>query len=183
MVQHRLVSDEATTPTDEATTPASDKPDEGHAPPQAVVEAGPLRRSFAIAEDTVYYLTAVLLTLGAAAVLVEAVIGFAQGLGEPRTASLELLDSLLIIFIFAELLYAVRITVASHELSAEPFLIVGILAAIKEIVVLSLKVSTGLANGPEFARTITGIGVLAGVVFALGVAILVLRRPKDATAT
>lgn len=52
---------------------------------------------------------------------------------------LELLDGLLLIFIFVELLYAVRTSLRSHEIVAEPFLIVGILACIKEIVVLSVE--------------------------------------------
>jgi hypothetical protein len=38
-----------------------------------------------------------------------------------------------------ELLFAVRSTVEKRELLAEPFLLVGIIASIKEIVVLSVE--------------------------------------------
>ena len=82
---------------------------------------------------------------------------------------LEILDGLLLIFIFVELLYAVRACLRSHEIVAEPFLIVGILAGIKEIVVLSVEAATLLEKGPAFSRAVVEIGVLAGVVLALAV--------------
>src|SRR3712207_8497992 len=46
---------------------------------------------------------------------------------------LELLDVLLLVFIVVELLFAVRTTVEKRELVAEPFLVIGIIASIKEI--------------------------------------------------
>jgi hypothetical protein len=55
------------------------------------------------------------------------------------TTAAEVLDLLLLVFIVVELLYAVRTTLAERELLAEPFLLVGIIASIKEIVVLSVK--------------------------------------------
>ena len=55
------------------------------------------------------------------------------------TMAAEVLDLLLLVFIVVELLYAVRTTLAERELVAEPFLLVGIIASIKEIVVLSVK--------------------------------------------
>ncbi|WP_234787665.1 phosphate-starvation-inducible PsiE family protein [Mycolicibacterium novocastrense] len=86
-----------------------------------------------------------------------------------------MLDGLLLIFIFVELLYAVRTSLRSHEIVAEPFLIVGILACIKEIVVLSVEAAKLLSNGPEFARAIVQVGVLGGLVLVLSLAIFVLR--------
>ncbi|MDT7731472.1 MAG: hypothetical protein QOK45_1725 [Mycobacterium sp.] len=55
---------------------------------------------------------------------------------------IEILDGLLLVFIFVELLYAVRSCMRSHEIVAGPFLIVGILAGTKEIVVLSVAAAT-----------------------------------------
>jgi uncharacterized membrane protein (DUF373 family) len=93
---------------------------------------------------------------------------------------LEILDGLLLIFIFVELLYAVRACLRSHEIVAEPFLIVGILAGIKEIVVLSVE-ATLLEKGPAFSRAIVEIGVLAGVVLALALAAFILRERRRDT--
>ena len=91
---------------------------------------------------------------------------------------LEVLDGLLLIFIFVELLYAVRSCLRSHEIVAEPFLIVGILAGIKEIVVLSVEAATLLKKGPEFSRAVVEIGVLGAVVLVLAIAAFVLRERR-----
>ena len=63
---------------------------------------------------------------------------------------LDLLDILLLVFIVVELLFAVRTTVEKRELLAEPFLLVGIIASIKEIVVLSVEAASALGKGAEF---------------------------------
>ncbi len=91
---------------------------------------------------------------------------------------LQVLDGLLLLFIFVELLYAVRACLRSHEIVAEPFLIVGILAGIKEIVVLSVEAAALLEKGPAFARAVVEIGVLGAVVLVLAVAALVLRERR-----
>ena len=92
------------------------------------------------AENVVYLAVAVVLVAVAAVVLGAAVVKLAElpDLGVITTAA-EVLDLLLLVFIVVELLYAVRTTLAERELLAEPFLIVGIIASIKEIVVLSVK--------------------------------------------
>ena len=67
---------------------------------------------------------------------------------------LDLLDILLLVFIVVELLFAVRSTVEKRELLAEPFLLVGIIASIKEIVVLSVEAAEG--GGQRRASSTTG---------------------------
>ncbi len=42
-----------------------------------------------------------------------------------------MLDALLLVFIFVELLYAVRTTLKERQIVAEPFLIAGILTAMR----------------------------------------------------
>ncbi|MDP9434669.1 MAG: phosphate-starvation-inducible PsiE family protein [Actinomycetota bacterium] len=43
----------------------------------------------------------------------------------------DVLDALLLVFIFVELLYAVRTTLKERQIVAEPFLIAGILTAMR----------------------------------------------------
>ena len=64
----------------------------------------------------------------------------------------EVLDTLLLVFIVVELLSAVRTTLAERQLLAEPFLIVGIIASIKEIVVLSVKAAEEIGKGAAVQR-------------------------------
>ena len=133
-------------------------------------------------EDAVYWGIALVLIIGSVALLI-AQFNTMLGLREApvKTVMLEILDGLLLIFIFVELLYAVRACLRSHEIVAEPFLIVGILAGIKEIVVLSVEAATLLEKGPAFSRAVVEIGVLAGVVLALALAAFVLRERRRDT--
>jgi uncharacterized membrane protein (DUF373 family) len=137
-------------------------------------------RLLRIVEDVLYIGIAVLLSVGAGVLLFEA----AQQLFTAAAGStlvkgmLSVLDTLLLVFIFAELLFAVRETIAERRIVAEPFLIVGILAAIKEIVVLSVKAATLLGDGPEFSRAAVQIGLLGGLVLVLAIAAVLLRRKE-----
>jgi uncharacterized membrane protein (DUF373 family) len=91
---------------------------------------------------------------------------------------LDLLDILLLVFIVVELLFAVRTTVEKRELLAEPFLLVGIIASIKEIVVLSVESAKEVGNGAEFTDRIVEIAVLGVLVLLLGLASFLLRRKE-----
>ena len=88
---------------------------------------------------------------------------------------LDLLDILLLVFIVVELLFAVRTTVEKRELLAEPFLLVGIIASIKEIVVLSVESAKEVGNGAEFTDRIVEIAVLGVLVVLLGGTAWLLR--------
>jgi len=133
-------------------------------------------------EDAVYWGIALVLIIGSAALLIAQFHTLLTLRSAPaKTVMLEILDGLLLIFIFVELLYAVRACLRSHEIVAEPFLIVGILAGIKEIVVLSVEAATLLEKGPAFSRAVVEIGVLAGVVLALALAAFVLRERRRDT--
>ncbi len=130
-------------------------------------------RALHIAEDVIYSLTALLLTAGAFVVLVQAVYQFSVQVPEGVIHAVELaLNSLLIVFILVELLSAVRSAITEHKLIAEPFLLVGMLAAIKELVVEStFRVATQKPTDVAWR-----MGVLTGVVLALAAATLIMRR-------
>jgi uncharacterized membrane protein (DUF373 family) len=130
-------------------------------------------------EDVIYVGIAVLLAGAALVVLGRSAVELVDQAGADSTdAMLEVLDSLLLVFILVELLYAVRTTLKERQIVAEPFLVAGILVAIKEIVVLAVKGADLLEKGPEFARAMVEIGVLAGVIAVLATAALVLRRKE-----
>jgi uncharacterized membrane protein (DUF373 family) len=139
-------------------------------------------RVLGMVEDAVYWAIAVVLIFGSIALLAAQFNTMLRLRNNPAsTVMLEILDGLLLIFIFVELLYAVRSCLRSREIVAEPFLIVGMLAGIKEIVVLSVEAATLLGKGPEFARAAVEIGVLGAVVLVLAVAAYVLRERRQDT--
>lgn len=133
-------------------------------------------RILSILEDAIYWAIAVMLVAGSGALLVSQFNTMLRLRSTPaNTIMLEILDGLLLIFIFVELLYAVRTSLRSHDIVVEPFLIVGMLAGIKEIVVLSVEAAALLDKGPNFARAVVEIAVLGGVVLVLALAAFIMR--------
>jgi uncharacterized membrane protein (DUF373 family) len=133
-------------------------------------------RLLELAEDVVYVGIAAALTVTALVLLVQAA-GEVVTLARERSQepAIAVLDSLLLVFIVVELLFAVRTTLSRRELVAEPFLLVGIIASIKEIVVLSVKAADDVGKGRAFTDQLLEVGVLGALVLALGVTAWLLR--------
>ena len=127
-------------------------------------------------EHVVYLAIAALLVAASFVLLVIAAKDLAGVIGDfTADPVVETLDTLLLLFVFVELLAAVRITVAKRELVAEPFLLVGIIASIKEIVVLSVKAAESIGEWQMFRDQMVEIAVLGVVVLLLGVTAWLLR--------
>jgi uncharacterized membrane protein (DUF373 family) len=153
---------------------------EPDAKPPAHVRLG--NRALVLVEDAVYVSIAALLAVGAAILVGRAGIILARGATDTDSDSfIDTLDAILLVFIFVELLYAVRITLKERQIVAEPFLIAGILVCIKEIVVLAVKApSDYLDKGPEFARAMVEVGVLGVLVLVLaGTTVLLRKKEKE----
>src|SRR3712207_6004611 len=136
-------------------------------------------RALEIAENLIYGGIAIFL-LGSGFVLLAVAAKTSWGLVSDFSQKplLEVLDILLLVFIVVELLFAVRTTVEKRELVAEPFLLVGIIASIKEIVVLSVEAASALGTGAEFDDRMIEISVLGVLVVLLGVTSFLLRRKE-----
>lgn len=142
--------------------------------------ADPADRVLRIAENVVYSFAGVLLAGGAVLVLAVAlyhlVVDVGEGVEESVTGAL---DGLLLVFILLELLAGVRATMKERKLVAEPFLVVGIIASIKEIVLLTLESKEIYAtDDPAFENAMIEIGVLAGVILLLALASYLVRRKE-----
>lgn len=138
----------------------------------------------AIAEDVIYAGIAGLLIVSAVALLLSAGAGL-TALGGHSTSEvvLNVLDRLLLVFIVVELLFAVRVILGRREVVAEPFLVVGMIASIKEIIVLSVEAADYVGKGDKFVHSIVEVGVLGVLVLVLSVAAIMLRakerEPKE----
>jgi uncharacterized membrane protein (DUF373 family) len=128
-----------------------------------------------IAEKAFYLLAGVVLVAVGAALLVQAVATFLRDLDEEIVvAATTLLGTLLLAFVFVELLGAVRATVREGRLVAEPFLLVGIIAAIKELVIVA-----GSPREEEFDAfrdAMIEVSVLGAVILLLAISVLLVRR-------
>jgi uncharacterized membrane protein (DUF373 family) len=90
---------------------------------------------------------------------------------------LELLSGLLLVFIFTELITTIRVVIARRRVVVEPFLIVGIVAAVRRLIVISAE-AENLLGTAQFRDVVLEIAVLAGTVLLLGATVLLLRlRP------
>jgi uncharacterized membrane protein (DUF373 family) len=134
-------------------------------------------RGFMWAEQLIYGVAALILVAGAVALLIDAIVGFVQDVGDDVVATAtELLSVLLLVFVFVELLGAVRVTIRERKLIAEPFLLVGIIASIKEIVVVAGAERPEDEGWEAFGEAMIEVGVLALVILVLAVSALLLRR-------
>jgi uncharacterized membrane protein (DUF373 family) len=142
--------------------------------------ADPADRVLRIGENVVYSFAGVLLAAGAVIVLATVswhlVMDVTKGVEKGVTKAL---DGLLLVFILLELLAGVRATMKEKKLVAEPFLIVGIIASIKEIVILTLESKEIYeTENAAFDNAMIEIGVLAGVILLLSFASYLVRRKE-----
>jgi uncharacterized membrane protein (DUF373 family) len=142
--------------------------------------AHPADRALNIGEDIVYTLAGVLLLGGAVLVLVAVGYHLVKDLHEGTEGAVTTaLDGLLLVFILLELLAAVRATMTEHKLVAEPFLVAGIIAAIKEIIVVALAAQEVAGKDSQaFDDAMVQVGVLGGIVLLLALATYLVRRKE-----
>jgi uncharacterized membrane protein (DUF373 family) len=119
---------------------------------------------------------AVALTVGGVILLGVVVYDFVRELGDAPFIGLvlELLSGLLLVFIFTELISTIRVVIARRTVQVEPFLIVGMVAAIRRLIVISAE-AENLLGTAQFRDLMLEIGVLAGTVLVLGATVFVLR--------
>ena len=132
-------------------------------------------------EDAMYALVAILLAVAALLLVWSAVsssVADLQHAADSLTVVLRLLDRGLILFMVVELLHTVRITLHGHELTAEPFLIVGLIAAIRRVLLLTAESGTQFRFDQQGAELI----ILVSLILVMSVAILIWRRTVSRSA-
>jgi uncharacterized membrane protein (DUF373 family) len=125
--------------------------------------------------------TAVALALGVGGVVLFGVVmyEFVHGIGHGPFVGrvLALLSGLLLVFIFTELIITLRVAIATRQVKAEPFLVVGIVASIRRVIVVGAE-AENLLGTPRFRDVMLEIGVLTATVLVLGVTVFVMRRSR-----
>jgi uncharacterized membrane protein (DUF373 family) len=129
----------------------------------------------------VFLSAAALLALTGAATLVwDGVIEW------PHTRSLfGIVDRLLFVLMLVEILHTVRASIQTHELAGEPFLIVGMIATIRRILVVTLQTSDRptesnavAGSAAAFNNAMIELSVLGLLTLVLAVAIYLSRRTR-----
>ena len=131
-----------------------------------------------VLEHVVYYGASAVLAITLGMIFISAVISMLQVLEVGLNQTVRtVLDQVLLIFIFVELLATIRIVGREREIVAEPFLLVGLIAVVRRI--LSVTAEAGQATGTEqFQNLVIELGALAVLVVALTTALYVTRRTR-----
>ena len=144
---------------------------------------------FAIAfdwvEDAIYISLGLLLAGIAAALLISEFIFFTQYIfgGILSENIVALLDRILLIIIFAEVLYTVQVSFRQHVLQPGPFLVVGLIAVTRRILVLTAELPKMIKeNGAVFQNAMIELGLLTVLIVALVVSIYFIRSSNPNSA-
>src|SRR6202167_1639788 len=143
------------------------------------------------AEVVIYSILAVLLFITALATIANATKMLWKGLAHWTIASetLLVLDQLLVVLMLVEVLHTVSISIRSHILVTEPFLVVGLIASIRRILVITLEASTLTKDGGSwsaegmsiFHASMIELGLLGVLILILVFSITLLRRYAPAS--
>jgi uncharacterized membrane protein (DUF373 family) len=97
-----------------------------------------------------------------------------------------IIDRLLVVLMLVELLHTVLVSVRSGALIAEPFLVVGLIASIRRILVITLETSQSAQHGgmgqPDeavFRAAMIELGVLGMLILVMVASIYLLRRARQ----
>jgi phosphate starvation-inducible membrane PsiE len=134
------------------------------------------------AESTVLILIGTVLVVLAVLMLGSAVVAVfhAAAEGHIREEAIEILDSVLLVMMTMEIVYTVAISLEAHALVAEPFLIIGAIAAIRRMLVITATSTKDEHSAPEvFRNTLIELGLLALIVVTMAVSIYTLRKADN----
>src|SRR5450432_2009608 len=136
-------------------------------------------RVFTTVEDIVYVDLGLLLAGCSLALLVSGMIIFGQNLmaGSLTTNIVELLDRVLLILLVVELLYTVQVSFREHALMPEPFLLIGLIAGIRRVLLLTAELAqVDEKSDVVFQRFIVELVALMVLIVALVISLVLLRR-------
>jgi uncharacterized membrane protein (DUF373 family) len=135
-------------------------------------------RCFTAVEDVVYIGLGLVLAAAAVVLLGTAAVGFARSVasGSLAVGSVELLDRALLVLLIVELLYTVQVSFREHALVPEPFLLVGLIAAVRRVLVLTAAFELRGKSDIEVQHFIIELAVLTGLILALAVSLMLLRK-------
>ncbi len=136
-----------------------------------------------IAERWISIAIAIFLVLAALLGLGVAGVRLVQGLlheGLDARLIVTVVDHLLLVLMLVEILHTVRQSIEAHELQAEPFLVVGLIATVRRILLVTLETSdvgmTPQGAAQNFMHNMIELGVLAGLTAVLVGSIFISRR-------
>jgi uncharacterized membrane protein (DUF373 family) len=127
------------------------------------------------ADRLVYSLIALLFLAAAVAMTIYSVATFVAGSQDFPLRLVTFVNDLLLVLIIMEVLGTVRTYLARGHTSLHPFLYIGIISATRRILAIGAAATLGSPAGANFGQEMVELGVNAGVVLALAIALFLFR--------
>jgi uncharacterized membrane protein (DUF373 family) len=139
-----------------------------------------ITRVFRLLEDVIFVGLGVLLAGTALYLLVAASIDFVKHLSDlslTGAALITLIEELLLVLLVLELLYTVQVSFREHTIAPEPFLLIGLIAAVRRVLVITAELAEAKNKTEEVFRFLMiELGVLTFLIVALVASVMMLRR-------
>lgn len=136
-----------------------------------------LMRLLGTVEDGILYAISAALILAMIALLISSVVSFVGAFGgDLRSGTLELLDSVLLVMMLVEILGTISMSLRQHTLVPDQFLIIGLIAAIRRMLVITAEQTELLSHPDTFQLLLWELALLGGLVIILAGAIYLLHR-------
>ncbi len=141
------------------------------------------QRLLDLLETVIYIAVGVFLTVSAGFLLVGTVNDLRHAVANGTNAvniGVLVLDRILLLLIVAELVYTLALVVHTHELSAEPFLLIGLIAVVRRTLILTASIESFPSAGRGLTNLLLQLGALSLLAIALAVAVYLVRRSGGA---
>lgn len=142
-------------------------------------------RIFRRAETFIYAAVIVLLFGGATHLLLEISLEVSHSMwrltrGETGLPFVPILDRLLLVLMLVEIMHTVRTSIRNHTLTLEPFLVIGLIAGVRRVLVITAEASAGPADPTHLLAVILELALIAALsaIFLWGLHMLRKGRPN-----
>ena len=139
---------------------------------------------FTRVEDVAYVGLGLVLAVSALVLLVFLALSLGEAIMSANLPQkiVRLLDQSLLILMIVEILYTVQVSFREHTLVAEPFLIVGLIAAIRRVLILTAEFSRPAEIGEAaFRNVMFELGLLTALILALVFSLFLMKRQNIAS--
>jgi uncharacterized membrane protein (DUF373 family) len=125
--------------------------------------------------DLLQYAIALVLLVLAGVVLVRSFIDFLDSPGGYPQTLISAVDGVLVVIILLDILRTVLTHLEGWEFPFRPFLVIGIIAAVRDILAVSTRLTLSSSGGGSVPQSLVELGTSAGVVLILAVALWLTR--------
>jgi len=140
---------------------------------------------FTRVEDVAYIALGLILAVSAMGLLGTVTLALGQALLAANLSEkiVGLLDQVLLILMIVEILYTVQVSFREHILVAEPFLIVGLIAAVRRVLILTAEFSKPAeVVEAAFRNAMVELGLLTILILALVFSLFLVKKQHIASA-